>query len=971
MPTKHKQSWWAQPTLRFVHSLAVAVFALALLAWTQLGSPAVAAERERHAVYVGSRVCAPCHDGQHAGNQFTRWYQSKHAKAFTSLAHPEARDIARFSGIPMDPQQSAMCLGCHATAAEAEDWEKDDTFFLRDGVQCEKCHGPGSEHVEAKGEGPRAKLIMPTKQDCLNCHKAKGSHTRVLKSPTVDIEKGWIEISHPTLEDWDHDELQLPAPAVDKQLQPKYAGVVTCAQCHRGADKGYQYSQWRSTKHAEAYVALSTPTGQRIAAEMGVREDPRTSPACLKCHATAYHQPAGGQLDSYTVHEGVSCEACHGPGSGYAPEAVMKDKAAAAAAGLKKITAKTCQSCHANAHGKPFDYDVAVKQIAHPGQPVRYPEPPRYKTPLNLALRPDGKELYVACEASFSVIVLDVATRHKVAEIAVGGLPQDVAFRPDGQRAYVSNRLDDSVSVIDTTTRKVISTIPVGDEPHGLLTDRLGKLLYVLNTSSDDISVIDTETFEEVKRLSASRNPWSLALSPDGSRLCVTNSLSRFVKFRAPAMSEVTVIDTEPAFVDDRVVVPATNLLQGVAWHPSGKYALVTMLRTKNLVPMTRIMQGWTITNGLAIIWADGRVDQVLLDEPGMSFPDPADVAITPDGRLALVTSSGTDRVAVVDLEKMIGLLEKATPQEREKVIPNHLGQATEFVTTHIPTGNCPRGILIAPDGKTAYVACSLDDSITVIDLGELRVVQRIDLGGPPEITQVRRGERLFHSANIAFRRQLSCHSCHPDGHVDGLTYDIEEDGPGGGIGRDPVDNRTLRGILDTAPFKWSGVNPDLSRQCGARLAAFFTRIQPFTPAELDAVDTYVCTIPRPPNRYRPVGAPLTETQRRGKAVFERTRTNDGRDIPKENRCVTCHFPPLYTDRNLRDVGSQGRLDSHNKFDVPHLNNIYDSAPYLHHGVADTLEEIWTKYNPRDTHGATNDMTKDQLNDLVEYLKTL
>ncbi|MCY2989225.1 MAG: YncE family protein, partial [Planctomycetota bacterium] len=294
-------------------------------------------------------------------------------------------------------------------------------------------------------------------------------------------------------------------------------------------------------------------------------------------------------------------------------------------------------------------------------------------------------------EASSSAIVVELATRRKVAEIPVGGLPQDVAFSPDGRRAYVSNRLDDSVSVIDTVARKVIATVPVGDEPHGVLTDRSGKLLYVLNTSSDDISVIDTGTLEEVKRLQASRNPWSLALSPDGTRLCVTNSLSQFVKFRAPAMSEVTVIDTEQGFVDDRAVVPATNLLQGVAWHPSGKYALVTMLRTKNLVPMTRMLQGWTITNGLAIIWADGQVDQVLLDEPGMSFPDPADVAITPDGRLALVTSSGTDRVAVVDLTKLMGILDKATPREREHVIPNHLGQASQFVTAHLPTKNCPR----------------------------------------------------------------------------------------------------------------------------------------------------------------------------------------------------------------------------------------------------------------------------------------
>jgi cytochrome c peroxidase len=47
------------------------------------------------------------------------------------------------------------------------------------------------------------------------------------------------------------------------------------------------------------------------------------------------------------------------------------------------------------------------------------------------------------------------------------------------------------------------------------------------------------------------------------------------------------------------------------------------------------------------------------------------------------------------------------------------------------------------------------------------------------------------------------------------------------------------------------------------------------------------------------------------------------------------------------------------------------SAPYLHDGSARSLEEIWTLYNPKDLHGVTNDLTKDQLNDLIEYLKTL
>ncbi len=245
--------------------------------------------------------------------------------------------------------------------------------------------------------------------------------------------------------------------------------------------------------------------------------------------------------------------------------------------------------------------------------------------------------------------------------------------------------------------------------------------------------------------------------------------------------------------------------------------------------------------------------------------------------------------------------------------------------------------------------------------------MERIDLGGPEEITQVRWGERLFHSANITFHRQFSCHTCHPDGHIDGITYDIEPDG----IGIAPVDNRTLRGILDTAPFKWEGTNPSLQRQCGPRLAVFFTRIEPFTPEELAALNDYICTIPRPPNRFRPLGADLTPAQRRGKRLFERAYRNDGSPIPENGRCVTCHFPPLYTDRTQHDVGTKMWLDRESEFDVPHLNNIYDSAPYLHNGIADTLEEIWTRHNPYDTHGVTNDMTKDQLNDLVEFLKTL
>ena len=952
--------------------LLCAPFGLALL----LGTGADAAN-VRQPVYIGVQGCSKCHTGAATGHQFSRWRMAPHARAFATLATPEAKAIAELSGIPEEPQRARMCLGCHATAADAEAWEHTETFHIEDGLQCESCHGPGSEYADKEIMRDRAKaiasgLIIPDRTNaCLVCHRAKGSHTAVLNRPPFDLEKAWQDIAHPLPKSrpriYDPETAEKMVWGEKGSGKFKYTGVMACAKCHEGPQMGYQFSLWRKGPHAQAYAVLGSARGYEVAKAAGVKGSPQENADCLRCHTTGAGFSQDSFLEGFNFREGVQCESCHGPGSGYMAEAIMPDKLACRENGLMRVDEKTCAGCHEQSHGHGFNYEEAVRQIRHPNKPRRAAAAPSYKTPLNLALSPDGQELWIACEAANSVIVVNTATRAKLAEIPVGGRPVDVAFEPQGRRVFVSNRLDDTVSVVDAKARKVVAVLEVGNEPHGLLLDRAGRYLYVLNTSIDSISVFDAQTLKEVNRLTGSRSPWSLALSPDGRRLLVTHELSRFVPRRTTSMSEVAVIDTDHALVEDRLLVAGANLVQGVAWHPSGEYAVITLLRTKNLVPMTQLVRDWTISNGLGIVWRDGTVDQVLLDQSDVCFPDPAAVCITPNGKYALVTSSSTDRVAVVDLARLTAILRAASATEREHVLPNHLGKASEFVVKFIRTGICPRGIRCAGDGSLAYVANSLEDSVTVIDLQKLEAVDGIDLGGPKEITQTRWGERLFNSAKNAFHHQFSCHTCHPDGHIDGLTYNTEP----GGVGRNPVDNRTLRGILDTAPFKWEGTNPSLRRQCGPRLAVFFTRIQPFTPDELSAVERYICTIPRPPNRYRKLGEPLTPAQRRGKEMFNRTRTNDGRDIPVLARCVTCHPPPLYTDGLVHDVGTRQPDDRQGKFDVPHLNNIYDSAPYLHSGMADTLEEIWTRYNLYDQHGVTNDMTKDQLNDLIEYLRTL
>jgi cytochrome c peroxidase len=80
---------------------------------------------------------------------------------------------------------------------------------------------------------------------------------------------------------------------------------------------------------------------------------------------------------------------------------------------------------------------------------------------------------------------------------------------------------------------------------------------------------------------------------------------------------------------------------------------------------------------------------------------------------------------------------------------------------------------------------------------------------------------------------------------------------------------------------------------------------------------------------------------------------------------------PHHTSQELADVGTGKPTDRSPLIDVPQLDNVALSAPYLHDGSARTLEEIWTIFNPHDRHGVTNDLSKDELNDLIEYLKTL
>ena len=590
---------------------------------------------------------------------------------------------------------------------------------------------------------------------------------------------------------------------------------------------------------------------------------------------------------------------------------------------------------------------------------------PQYLSPYLMVASPDGRWLYVACERSNELRVVDVSAGKVLKSVAVGRVPRGVALSADGQQIYVTNTWDDTVSVIDAASLKVTRTLATGFEPTGVAVDKPGKTLYVANRLSNDISVIDLASGQETKRLLAGRGASYLALSADGKRLYCTHIYPKIGKTnRTPPESEITVIDTARQSVIDRRPLHNVAGVFQLALSSDGKLGVAPQLRPKNLVPLAHVEHGWAFVDSLTLFGEDvgGGEVQVPIDELDRYFAMPFAAAITPDKSKLYVSTAGSESVTVIDLPKMVAFARSATNWP-----VNDLSASANYVKSRIAVGMNPRGLVLSGDGKRLFVANRMDDTISVIDTVGDQVVGAIDLGGRKDMNSLRRGERLFYTARYAFQGQFSCANCHLDATFDGLQWDLEPDG----FGVDIVDNRSIEDLSGTEPFKWNGGNPNMATECGPRTEKYFYRSQSYTNAELADLVSYIMALPLRPNRYRLPDGELTPAQERGKAIFDRKVNKFGKAIPESNQCAYCHSGPKYTNQKLADVGTGKKTDRSPLVDVPQLNNVAYSGPYLHDGSARSMEEIWTIFNPNDTHGFTNDLTKDELNDLIEYLRTL
>jgi YVTN family beta-propeller protein len=245
--------------------------------------------------------------------------------------------------------------------------------------------------------------------------------------------------------------------------------------------------------------------------------------------------------------------------------------------------------------------------------------------------------------------------------------------------AFVGINKSNAVSVVNTTTnQRVGSPIEVGDGPSSVAITPDGRYAYVDNAFGASVSVIDTATRETVgEPIKVGGNPFGIAISPDGTRAYVTD-----------LGSTLFVIDTQTRQVVGEIEVgPETS---GVAVTPDGKFAYVTNGPAETVEVID--------TETMEVV---GKPIKVGKGSTGVEF--------SPDGSTAYVVDRESNEVSAIDT-------------------------ATRAVTSIPLAGERPRGIVVAPDGKKAFVV-----NLGSVGIGSVAV---IDTEANEEIEEIPVGER-------------------------------------------------------------------------------------------------------------------------------------------------------------------------------------------------------------------------------------
>ncbi|MHB0998478.1 MAG: cell surface protein [Armatimonadota bacterium] len=583
----------------------------------------------------------------------------------------------------------------------------------------------------------------------------------------------------------------------------------------------------------------------------------------------------------------------------------------------------------------------------------------KYPSPLAIAVTSDGATVYVAESGLKLVDAVNVSTGKITRSIRLTQNPLGLALSAGSKTLYVTgDGPQGKLFTVDLKRGEVIRTLALGHTPMSPVIDTKKHIMYLCNRYNDQIAVVDLIRRQVTARIQVNRQPIACELSPDGSLLFAANHLPVGPSNQGSIASEVQVIDTKTLKVIRSISLPnGSSSLRGLAVSPDGLHVYVTHILSRYSMPTTQLERGWMNTNALSIIDAKGLklLNTVLLDDIARGAANPWAVDCSADGKIICVTHAGTHEVSIIDrwgLHKKLDLAaRKALPEASSltsESIPDTLSFLGNLRQRYALSIRGPRSCVIA--GSKLIVSGYFSDNLEIVDLKKAGSSKGrvISLGDKHIMSDARRGEMLFNDAGICFQQWQSCASCHPDGRIDGLNWDLMNDSLG-----NPKNTKSMLLSHMTPPVMSLGVRKNA--ETAVRAGIKFIQFADAPEKDARAIDTYLKSMQPVVSPYLNNGK-LSDSAKRGEIVF------------KQAECASCHSGPLQTDLKGYNLGTGTGIDSDVPVDNPTLIEVWRTAPYMHDGRAVDIMDVLTKSNPDDIHGKTSHLSTSQLHDLEEYI---
>jgi len=586
--------------------------------------------------------------------------------------------------------------------------------------------------------------------------------------------------------------------------------------------------------------------------------------------------------------------------------------------------------------------------------------------PVSIAVRPDGKEIWVSNHVSDSVSVIDSDPKSPTFHVVVATIqefthrkatlfdePVGIAFA-NNNKAYVALSSENQIAVVDVKTRKVIDRLEIrAQDPRAIFVQ--GDRLYVVPFESGNKTQLSGGYKQNIDGNLVTFDAWEHTIK--NNNVLSLGYVSDVVKHPKNPDKDLFVFDTK---TDRQIKIVETlgTLLYGLTVDSKGRI-FITQTDARN----DANGRAGTKKHGLAelqnrpylnqitsVQFNDNGVDKKFLNlEPlppanpnkDQALSTPYAIQISDDDSIIIASASSSDKIFALDSRN---------------------GE----VLSQITVGAGPRGIALEK-GKLskAWIYNALDNTVTLLDVSnakDIKLTTTITLEDPTHAA-VKRGRIAFNSATVSSTGTFSCASCHPNGHSDQLLWVLDTPIVSGGNQIMPRLSMPVRGLRDTAPFHWDGTKGDpygginsanlflpsssnckvnnpiscLRQLIDDNLATTMSLISKdkkkgaLTEDERNDLAVYLLSVPYPPAPKRPYTNVVTSEARQGFSLFH----VEGDINPKFNQpnvCGSCHRMPFLT--SARTPGKNGMK-------APTWRGAYDRHMILPQGRLNIIDFPW------------------------------